>query len=173
MSHNACSLSPYTLSLTLCSAITLPYSPPLSLSSLPHPLRSVIVAGTLVLSSNPHRIRRHWLQVCCSPLISFLILGNISLCFMWDFDYFVETYLKVVNLLIKMRILLSFICCNDDDLKYFLLYGYVCVIFSLMSLNVLVILLELGFWWGLLANRLVVLWWYLWVCVKCVLFDFD
>ena len=47
---------------------------------------------------------------------------------MWDFDYFVETYLKVVNLLIKMRILLSFICCNDDDLKYFLLYGYVCVI---------------------------------------------
>ena len=48
---------------------------------------------------------------------------------MWDFDYFVETYLKVVNLLIKMRILLTFICCNDDDLKYFLLYGYVCVVF--------------------------------------------
>ena len=63
---------------------------------------------------------------------------------MWDFDYFVETYLKVVNLLMKLRILLSFICCNDD-LKYFLLYDYVCVIFSLMSLNVLVILLELGF----------------------------
>ena len=59
---------------------------------------------------------------------------------MWDFDYFVETYLKVVNLLIKMRILLSFICCNDDDLKYFLLYGYVCVIFSLMSFNVLGVL---------------------------------
>ena len=53
---------------------------------------------------------------------------------MWDFDYFVETHLKVVNLLIKMRILLSFICCNDDDLKYFLLYGYVCVIFSLMRI---------------------------------------
>ena len=64
---------------------------------------------------------------------------------MWDFDYFVETYLKVVNLLRKIRILLSFICCNDDDLKYFLIYGYVCVVFSLMSLKVLVILLELGF----------------------------
>ena len=49
-------------------------------------------------------------------MISFLILGNIRLCFMWDFDYFVETYLNVVNLLIKMRILLSFMCCNDDDL---------------------------------------------------------
>ena len=54
---------------------------------------------------------------------------------MWDLDYFVETYLKVVNLLIKMRILLTFICCNDDDLKYFLLYGYVCVIFSLMRIS--------------------------------------
>ena len=64
---------------------------------------------------------------------------------MWDFDYFVETYLILVNLLIKMIILLSFICCSDDGIKYFLLYGYVCVIFSLMSLNVLVILLELGF----------------------------
>ena len=143
-----CDAHHYTLSLTLCSAITLPYSPPLSLSSLPHPLRSVIVVWILVLSSNPHRTRRHWLQVCCSRLLSFFILGNISLCFMWDFDYFVETYLKVVNLLIKMRILLSFICCNNDDLKYFLLYGYVCVIFSLMSLNVLVILLELGFCGG-------------------------
>ena len=60
---------------------------------------------------------------------------------MCDFDYFVETYLKVVNLLIKMRIFLCFICCNDDDLKYFLLYGYVCVIFSLMSLNVLGVLM--------------------------------
>ena len=74
-----------------------------------------------------------------------VFLGNISLCFLWDFDCFVETYLEVVNLLIKMRILLSFMCCDDDDLKYFLLYGYVCVIFSLMSLNGLVILLELGF----------------------------
>ena len=64
---------------------------------------------------------------------------------MWDFDYFVQTYLKVVNLLIKMRILLSFICCNNDNIKYFLQYGYVCVMFSLMSLNVLVILLELRF----------------------------
>ena len=45
-----------------------------------------------------------------------VFLGNISLCFLWDFDYFVETYLEVVNLLIKMRILLSFICCNDDFL---------------------------------------------------------
>ena len=35
---------------------------------------------------------------------------------------------KVVNLLMKMRILLSFICCNDD--------------FSLMSLNVLGVLMR-------------------------------
>ena len=90
---------------------TLPHSPSvsLSLSSLPHPLRSVVIARTLVLSSNPHCTHRRWLQVHCSPLISFLILGNIRLCFIWDFDYFVETYLKVVNLLIKMRILLSFL----------------------------------------------------------------
>ena len=74
---------------------------------------------------------------------------------MWDFDYFVETYLKVVNLLIKMRILLSFICCNDDDLKYFLLYGYVCVIFSLMRIllsfaccNDYFVINEFKFAWG-------------------------
>ncbi len=44
-----------------------------------------------------------------------MILVNISLCFMWDFDYFVESYLKLVNLLIKR----SF---------FFFFLDYVCVI---------------------------------------------
>ena len=107
-----------------------------------------------------------------------VFLGNISLCFLWDFDYFVETYLEVVNLLIKMRILLSVICCNDDDLKYFLLYGFVCVIFSLMSLNVLVgigvlmgvfgksigvvVVISLG-----LCKMCLIQFWLIWGCVLC------
>ena len=120
-----------SLSLALYFAISLPHS---SSVSLPYPVSLTLFDQSSLLSLNPHHTRHHWLQGHCSPLISFLILDNIRLCFTWDFDYFVETYLKVVNLLFKMRILLSFICCNDDDLKYFLLYGYVCVIFSLMRI---------------------------------------
>ena len=61
-----------------------------------------------------------------------VFLGNISLCFLWDFDYFVETYLEVVNLLIKMRILLSVICSTKVFLAiwfclcYFLINEFKC-----------------------------------------------
>ena len=55
------------------SAITLPHSPPPSIS-LHHPFRSVAVVGTLVSIvpfSNPHHTYRHWLQVRCSAVLLF------------------------------------------------------------------------------------------------------
>ena len=102
-SHNAYSLilSLYTLSPSL-SAITLSlHSPSFALRSgfptLPHsPSVSVSLSSLHQPSLLPVVIasRRRWLQVRSSTLISSLILVNIRLCFIWDFDYFVETYLK-------------------------------------------------------------------------------
>ena len=74
-SHNACSLSLYTFPLhsPSLSTITLPHSPPPSIS-LPHPFWSVTVVGTLVSAipfSNPHRTHRRWLQVRCSAVLLF------------------------------------------------------------------------------------------------------
>ena len=69
------SLSAITLLLhsPSLSAITLPHSPPPSIS-LPHPFRSITVAGNLVSAvpfSNPHHTRRCWLQVRCSAVLLF------------------------------------------------------------------------------------------------------
>ena len=86
---------------------------------------------------------------------------------MWDFDYFVETYLKSSKFTNQDENFVVFICYNDDDLKHSLLYGYVCVIFSLMRIllsftccNDYFLINKFkcawGFDGGFLANRLVV-----------------
>ena len=96
VSQRLFTLCPYTLprslpSLSLynfplhspsLSAITLPHFPPPSIS-LPHPFRSVAVAGTLVSAipfSNPYCTRHRWLKVCCSTVLlfcaTFFFVGN-------------------------------------------------------------------------------------------------
>ena len=81
-----------------------------------------------------------------------------------------------------MRILLCFICCKDDDLKDFLLYGYVCVIFSLIRIllsftcyNDFFLINEFKCAWGFDGGFWQIEWWcfsdVFWVCVKCVLSD--
>ena len=81
------SLSLYTFLLhsPSLSAITLPHSPPPSIS-LHHPFRLVAVAGTLVSAvpfSNPHHTCRHWLQVRC-----FVVLLFCATFVLWEmYDY--------------------------------------------------------------------------------------
>ena len=91
------SLSFYTFPLhsPSLSAIMLPHSPTPSIS-LPHPFRSVAVAGTMVFAvpfSNPHRTCRRWLQVCC-----FAVLLFCAAFILWEMDDYQRGFSHYQNL---------------------------------------------------------------------------
>ena len=97
-SHKAYSLTPFMYNLfpSLSTIILSLHSPSLALRSgfptLPHsPSVSLSLSSLHQLLLLPAAVDYRY-----GPLLwyLFLILVNIRLCFMWDFDYFVETYLK-------------------------------------------------------------------------------